>query len=116
MWQYTHTDELYHYGVLGMKWGRRKARYVTRDSKRTKNIRKKHIDEMTNKELKEANNRLQLERQYKDLTQKKNVGQKAVKAFIGVAGTIVAIEGAAKTYERIGKLAVKKIGKNAVPK
>lgn len=116
MWKYNNLDELYHYGVLGMKWGRRKASYVTRDSKRVKNIRKKHIDEMTNKELKEANNRLQLEKQYKDLTYKKNIGQKAIKTFIGVAGTIVAVEGAAKTYERIGKLAVNKIGKSAVPK
>ena len=25
MWQYQNTDELYHYGVLGMRWGHRKS-------------------------------------------------------------------------------------------
>lgn len=105
------TQELYHYGVRGMKWGvRRQKRSRSEDSQKVRTIRKKKVHEMTNQELKDANNRLQLERQYKDLTRKKSVGEKAVKAFIGTAGTITAVTAAAGVYKKVGNKAIDVIG------
>lgn len=34
MWTYNYTDELYHYGVLGMRWGVRKDIYTSLTNKR----------------------------------------------------------------------------------
>ena len=128
-------DELYHWGIKGQKWGVRRyqnkdgsltpagrKKYGSDDNRKVAEIRKKRISEMTNNELKDANYRLNLEKQYKDLTRKKSVGKKAVSAFIATAGTITAIEGAAKTYKhaagtykRVVKTLVNKIGKVPVP-
>ena len=33
MWQYVYTNELYHYGVKGMKWGVRKSESVSASNK-----------------------------------------------------------------------------------
>ena len=117
MWQYNNMDELYHYGVLGMKWGRRKRRYTSsEDNTRVQKIRKKHISEMSNQEIREVNQRLELERNYKNLTTKKSIGKKAVQAFIGTAGTIAAIKGAAETYKWAAKWSIDKIGKIPIHK
>ena len=92
-----------------MRWGVRKSN-PSGDSNSVRKIRKKKVNEMTNQELREANNRLQLERQYKDLTKKKNVGKQALNAFIGTAGTISAVVGAVATYKKLGDKAIDKIG------
>jgi hypothetical protein len=116
------NNYLQHYGVLGMKWGVRrsqskngsstpagKKRY-SEDHVKVQKIRKKKVSQMSNQELRDANNRLQLERQYGDLTKKKSRGKQAVQTFIAVAGTIAAAEGAYNTYKRVGKKVLEAIG------
>lgn len=104
------NNELYHYGVLGMKWGKRKGRTPSADSADVKQIRKKSIDEMSNDELRKANQRLELERQYKQHTNKISIGRKVANVIIGTAGTMVAIGKAYDTYKKIGNGALDKIG------
>jgi hypothetical protein len=58
---------LQHVGVLGMKWGVHR-RNPSQDSTQATTLKKKHVSEMSNEELKTLTTRLQLEKQYKDLT------------------------------------------------
>lgn len=69
--------ELKHVGILGMKWGKRKAEGSgpSPDHLQARTLQKKKLAEMTNDEIKKVSNRIQLERTYKDLTTRKRTPQ-----------------------------------------
>ena len=88
-------NELAHYGILGMKWGiRRTEAQLARARGKTKSddaddnekktssassSKKKSVSEMSDDELRKAVNRLQLEKQYRDLSPKNvSAGQRFV--------------------------------------
>ena len=60
-------SELMHFGVKGMKWGVRKSRI--KKAKRWSSGKQAKIDGMSDDQLRKANNRLRLEKEYRQLTQ-----------------------------------------------
>ena len=72
----NYDDFLQHYGVLGMKWGHRKARSNVSSNKKPKNTKntttskpkpKPTQRELSDEELRAVINRMRLEREYADL-------------------------------------------------
>jgi hypothetical protein len=89
-------EYLQHYGILGMHWGRRKGsalgakiatgRTASEDHDKVSRLKNKKLHEMSNAELKEFTTRLNLEKQYKDLTKvEKSKGMAVVKEILGNA-------------------------------
>lgn len=74
----NYDDFLQHYGVLGMKWGKRKARSTVSSNKKPKSTKntttskpkpkpKPTQRELSDEELRAVINRMRLEREYADL-------------------------------------------------
>lgn len=120
MWRYNSPDELYHWGILGMKWGHRKAKNaktyskknkkMSQDAKEAEQLRKKKLYELSNEELKRYNNRKQLEDNYKRLNKSTIAkGFAKVTALAVAAGTVAGLINNSKTISDSGKKIVDKI-------
>nr|DAO55251.1 MAG TPA: hypothetical protein [Caudoviricetes sp.] len=118
----AYRDELYHWGIKGMKWGVR--RYQNKDGTLTSEGKKhysqdhedytrahtkKSVREMSDSELNARINRLQKEHQYERLTASPSKLQKAIK----IAGTTATALGTVMTLYNNGSNAMK-LGKSIV--
>ena len=118
----VYRDELYHWGIKGMKWGVR--RYQNKDGTLTSEGKKhysqdhedytrvhtkKSVREMSDSELNARINRLQKEQQYERLTASPSKLQKAIK----IAGTTATALGTVMTLYNNGSNAMK-LGKSIV--
>lgn len=103
-------SELMHFGVKGMKWGVRKQRI--KDAKKWTSKKQAKIDGMSDDQLKKANNRLRLEKEYKQLTQtkfekyRKRAGKAAEEAAFNTLQNVLQ-KGLKSAASRGGSAAVK---------
>ena len=115
-------NELYHYGVKGMKWGIRrtpaqlghkknnKTRGWSKDAKRANAIKKKSVKQMSNQELRELNKRMQLEREYNQLNPSSiQRGLKVAGTVVGAMGTAAALYNNSKNLINIGREVSKRL-------
>lgn len=112
----NYDDFLKHYGVLGMKWGKRKARSTVSSNKKPKSTAitkpkqtpkpksKPMKRRLSDAELRAVVNRMRLEREYADLTYKASSRSK-VESVVRTIGTVAALTtSAVKIYENLNKL------------
>ena len=92
----NYDDFLQHYGVLGMKWGKRKARSTVSSNKKPKSAAitkpkqtpkpKPTRRELSDEELRAVINRMRLEREYADL-QYRSSSRAKVENVVKAVGT-----------------------------
>lgn len=119
-------DELYHYGIKGMKWGVRRyqnkdgtltsagkkhereaTRGWSKEAKEARRIKRKSVHQMTNKELQTLNRRMDLEANYRRLNP--SAIQKGL-TFVGAVGagmgTVLTLQKNSEKLIKLGRKAV----------
>ena len=107
----NYDDFLQHYGVLGMKWGHRKARSTSSSNKKPKSTKntttskpKQTQRELSDEELRAVVNRMRLEREYADLTHRASSRSK-VESVVRTIGTVAALTtSAVKIYNNLNTI------------
>lgn len=113
-------SELYHYGIKGMKWGirryqnkdgtltaagkkreREQTKGWSKEAKEARRIKRKSVNQMTNKELQTLNRRLDLEANYKRLNP--SAAQRGL-AYVGAAAAAIGtVNTLVKNSDKIAK-------------
>jgi len=115
-------EKLYHFGIPGMRWGRKRGTSKGPPSEEHMHkevMTKKHIRELSNSDIKKLNERLQLEKQYRELTKKQmSPGKKFIADLLISQGKKLATDyitknGFAGMKDSIGKM---KPGATPIPK
>ena len=131
MWVYYTSDELYHHGVLGMKWGVHRSRSssgegssgarrhkkapveINEDYERAHS--KKSVKSMSNVELKQRIQRLNDEKQYAQLNPSKvQRGWRKAAKLIGVMGTVSTLYADGKKIVGVGQEVENKMAQMAI--
>lgn len=103
-------SELMHFGVKGMKWGVRKSRI--KNSKKWSSSKQAKIDGMSDDQLRRINNRIRLEKEYRQLTQtrieryRSKVGKAAEEAAFNTLQNVIQ-KGLKKAASQGGSAAIK---------
>ena len=116
MGKMINEEELMHYGVLGMRWGVRRASKRRGSSKKKKASRQSQQQpkrRMSNKELQSRVKRMKLEQQYRDLTKDLTPKTKSkMEKLISTAETVSKLSSSAliiyKNLNQFAELSAKK--------